>query len=247
MRTAKSCQRVEVSFSGHKGHTCCGRARVKMRLKNLYLYFRAIPKTFIFNFRYFPLKTAIKFPVLVSHRVLLMDLGGQVIIHNQKTFSIRIGFGEVGIFDQSRSRSIWQVTGIVEFKGAANIGHGSKISVHGNLILGDNFCITAESSIVANDKITIGDDVLFSWDALLMDSDLHEIFDEQGRHTNAPKPINIGNHVWIGCRTTILKGTSIPDGCIVAAGSVMRGQFSEPKAAIGGNPAKIIKQNISWK
>ena len=64
---------------------------------------------------------------------------------------ISIGYGEVGIFDMKRSRSIWQVYGEVVFKGKANIGHGSKISVdkNGTLELGNNFKTTAESAIVS--------------------------------------------------------------------------------------------------
>ncbi|MGK9369486.1 hypothetical protein ACSSWA_11350 [Melioribacter sp. Ez-97] len=36
---------------------------------------------------------------------------------------------------------------------------------------------------------------------------------------NEDKPIQIGNHVWIGCWSVLLKGTYIADGCIVGAGS----------------------------
>ncbi len=57
----------------------------------------------------------------------------------------------------------------------------------------------------------------------------------------------IGNNVWICCRNSILKGSKIPDGCVLAAGSLIFRVFSENNCIIGGNPCKILKNNISWR
>ena len=117
----------------------------------------SIPKTLRFNFHYFPFKTAIRCPIIVSRRVYLRELHGKVTIpENADTGNIRIGFGDVGHYDRKRSRSIWQVSGEVDFKGKASIGHGSKISVRGKLELGDKFNITAESTIVAPKRSALG-------------------------------------------------------------------------------------------
>lgn len=59
-------------------------------------------------------------------------------------------------------------------------------------------------------------------------------------------PIVIGNHVWIGLNVTILKGVTIGDGCMVAAGAVVTKSFP-PNYLIGGVPAKIIKEDILWR
>ncbi len=54
------------------------------------------------------------------------------------------------------------------------------------------------------------------------------------------KPIEIGDFVWLGARTTILPGTKIGEGAIIQAGSVVHGEI--PRCAIaGGNPAKVFK------
>ena len=50
-----------------------------------------LPKTILFNFTYFPLKVAIKFPVFVSHRVFLLNLKGKVKLGVVRTGVIRIG------------------------------------------------------------------------------------------------------------------------------------------------------------
>lgn len=54
------------------------------------------------------------------------------------------------------------------------------------------------------------------------------------------KGIKIGSNCWIGAKVTILDGTIIGNGCIVAAGAVVRGQFPD-NCVIGGVPAKILK------
>ena len=188
-----------------------------MTFRMMFLLLCGIPKTILFNFHYLPLKEAIKLPILVSHRVWLMEMGGKVDIHPPVRFGmIKIGFGQIGIFDQQRSRSIWQVTGKVVYKGKANLGHGTKISVDGVLILGNKFAITAESSILCAKEIIFGDNVLISWENLFMDTDAHKI--KKGTQIiNSNRPIIIGNNVWVGCRCTFIKGTQIGNYIVVAA------------------------------
>lgn len=53
----------------------------------------------------------------------------------------------------------------------------------------------------------------------------------------------IGNDVWFGRNCTILPGTRIGDGCIVAAHAVVSGSFP-PYALIGGNPARRIRMRF---
>ena len=210
----------------------------------------ALPKTIYFNFKYLKFNQALKLPIFVSHRVWLMETGGQVTISQPiKTAMVRIGFGEVGIFDRHRSRTIWQVNGQVIFNGNANIGHGSKISVAeaGKLTLGDKFTITAESSIVCFKEIQFGCECLLSWDTLIMDTDFHKIKDSNGNIINEPCPILIGDHVWIGCRCLILKGSMIPDNCIVGANSTVSKSIMGTNQIIAGNPCTVLKENVEWE
>lgn len=186
-------------------------------------------------------------PVLVSHRTYLSQMKGEIIIEKPTRFGVKIGFGEVGIFDKQRSRSIWKVTGKLVFKGKANIGHGSKISVSGKMEIGEEFSITAESTIVCEEKITFGRNVLISWDTLIMDTDFHSILDESGQRINENQQISIEDYVWIGCRCTILKGTLIPPQNIIAANSVVTSNFKNCNSVIGGIPAKTLKENIYWE
>ena len=217
-------------------------------LRRKILLLLGLPKTLLFNFKYLPWREAVKLPFTVSHRVWFLELSGTVSIRGEvRPGMIEIGFGEVGIFDQHRSRTIWQVSGTVEFKGDAHIGHGSKISVAGKLVLGRNFTITAESSIVAAKEVLIGDDVLLAWDVLLMDTDFHQILDSEGRRVNPDAPVVICDRVWIGCRSLVLKGVRVADGVVVAAGSVVSKSVTLENSVIGGSQISVLRENISWK
>jgi len=208
----------------------------------------SLPKTIYFNFKYLPFEQARKLPIFVSHRVWLMQMAGSIHLEGSiHRGMITIGFGRVGIFDRHKSRTIWQVAGRVVFKGRARIGHGSKLSVSGNIIMGDGFTISAESTLVATTKVEIGRGVLFSWDILLADTDFHAINDEVGNRINENAPIIISDKVWIGCRSMILKGSRIPAGVIVAAGTTITSStVFEENAIVGGNPVKVLKKNVSW-
>ena len=208
---------------------------------------RSLPKTLRFNFHYFPLKTALKLPVVVSHRTYLRELHGKVELPEKvERAMVKIGFGDVGHYDRKRSRGIWQVSGLVSFGGKASIGHGSKLSVRGNLKLGAGFNMTAESTIVCAKEITFGDDCLLAWDVLVMDTDEHPLFDKDNERINPDRPIVVGNHVWIGCKCVLLKGAEVPNDTVLAAGTLLKSAFAGENQVIGGNPPSILKREVHW-
>lgn len=209
---------------------------------------RSIPKTLRFNLHYFPLKTALKLPVIVSHRTCLRELHGKVVLPEKVEMAmIKIGFGDVGHYDRKRSRSIWQVSGTVTFGGKASIGHGSKLSVRGKLSLGADFNMTAESTIVCAKEIRFGDDCLLSWDILVMDTDEHPLYDKAQQRINPDKPIIVGEHVWIGCKCVLLKGAEVPNDTVLAAGTLLKSGFAGEQQVIGGNPPSILKRDVRWE
>ena len=209
---------------------------------------RSIPKTLRFNFHYFPFATALKLPVVVSHRTYLRELHGKVELPEKvERAMIKIGFGDVGHYDRKRSRSIWQVSGTVSFGGKASIGHGSKLSVRGDLKLGAGFNMTAESTIVCAKEITFGDDCLLAWDVLVMDTDEHPLYNKENERINPDKPIVVGSHVWIGCKCVLLKGAEVPNDSVLAAGTLLKSAFAGEQQVIGGNPPSILKREVRWE
>lgn len=219
------------------------------KLAKIFKY--SILKTLIFNLKYFTLLKAIRFPVLITRNVYLKELKGRVFIKHDALCmgGIIIGDYGVGIFDEKKSRAIWQVGGTVVFEGKCKIGHGSKISVAKNaeLTLGENFKITAESTIVCFKKITIGRDCLMSWDVLVMDTDFHQIKNKLGEVLNQNSDIVIEDHVWVGCRSLILKGSFVPKNSIVGAGSIISKKMEYENSIYLGVPCAFAKGEIDWE
>lgn len=96
--------------------------------------------------------------------------------------------------------------------------------------------------ITCFNSIKIGNNVLISKGVMIRDSDNHTVLKEGYRQS---KPIVIGNNVWIGMRAVILKGVTIGDGAIVAAGAVVTKNVPA-NTVVGGVPAKVIRENITW-
>jgi acetyltransferase-like isoleucine patch superfamily enzyme len=222
---------------------------MKKYIKLIKYLFTENYKTIWFNFKYLPFEQAIHFPIILSRNVYLKKMEGSIVFNCPIKYNlVNFGFGEIGIFDEKRSRSIWQVSGKVVFNGKALLGHGTKISVDkkGILNVGSNFKVTAETAIVCHNKIEFGENCLLSWDILIMDTDSHSVIDSNGNKNTMLKPIYIGNHVWIGCRATILKGSVIPNDCVIGANSVLNSKYEISNAIYAGSPAKLMKQNINW-
>ncbi len=162
---------------------------------------------------------------------------------------IRIGGRGVSIFENT-CRFVWDNQGIVEFKGSASIGSGSKVSVGKGayLELGTNFSISAHSSLICKKKISFGDDCRLSWDILVMDSDFHKI-KISGKTINFPKEIIIGNHVWIGCRSTIFKGVRISDEIVIAGKSLITQSIYDVRCVVScnGSEKNVIRKDVSWE
>ena len=102
------------------------------------------------------------------------------------------------------------------------------------------------SLIQCANHITIGDNCAIAGDVLIQDTDFHPVMDEDGNPKPISKPIHIGNHVWICAKATILKGVTIGDGAIVAAGAVVTKDVPA-RCVVAGNPGKIVKENVVWK
>ncbi|MDR1694548.1 MAG: hypothetical protein LBR70_05115 [Lactobacillaceae bacterium] len=115
-------------------------------------------------------------------------------------------------------------------------------------IIGEDFSSESGSisSLSNNSEIIIGNDCMFANDVLIRNSDGHIIKNSDGEIINLNDNVYIGNHVWLGVRSTVLKGSVIPDNCVVGACSLVVGKFEETNVALGGVPAKVIKRDLHW-
>lgn len=221
-----------------------------LSLHKIFVYVISLPKTIWVNFRHLPLNQAIKLPIAIHWKTQIKIKGKINLLGTLNLAKIRIGFHTVPICNHDEPTAIYiSRNSEVSFVGSAHIGRGSKIVVnpHANLIIGDNFAISACSQIFCHKKVIFGNDIQFSWDCLVMDSDTHEIYDEEGIIKNPPKEIIFGDKVWIGCKCIILKGAVIPSNCVIGASSLVCNSKLTPNTIIAGSPAKSVNHISGWK
>lgn len=138
--------------------------------------------------------------------------------------------------------------------GSLSLGRGSRVKEDAriyvaptaSLTVGKGSAIGIRNIINVADRVTIGDRSRLSWDVQILDTDFHEILDTDGSPFPKTKPVVIGDHVLVGARAMILKGVTIGDGAVVAAGSVVTKDV-EPHAIVAGNPARQIGVAHDWR
>jgi acetyltransferase-like isoleucine patch superfamily enzyme len=115
--------------------------------------------------------------------------------------------------------------------------HGS-----GALTIGKSIYINHYGIIDCHFEITIGDHVLIGPYAYVTDCD-HDLTRPAGKPITGfanYAAVRIGNHVWIGAHAAVLKGVSVGDGAVIAAGAVVTNDVAA-MSIVGGVPARLIK------
>lgn len=107
-----------------------------------------------------------------------------------------------------------------------------------NIHLGERVFINSGCRFQDQGGVTIGDDSLIGHNAVLATLD-HDVHPDR-RADMHPAPIVIGRKVWIGANATILKGVTIGDGAIVAAGAVVTKDVPADSIVVGA-PARVVR------
>lgn len=114
---------------------------------------------------------------------------------------------------------------------------GARVSI------GDETGISG-GTICALGSVTIGKRCLLGANVMVFDSDFHPIHDPLRVSAPAPEPteddaVVIGDNVFIGTGSTIIKGVRIGDNSVVGAGSVVT-QSVPANTIVAGNPARVV-------
>jgi len=107
----------------------------------------------------------------------------------------------------------------------------------GVIEIGDDVWLNFGTALNANSRIQIGDRTQIGQYSIVADT---EAPGGNGESREEPKPIRIGADVWIAGRVTVLPGTTIGDGSVITAGSVVSGDIPAGVIA-GGIPARVLR------
>jgi acetyltransferase-like isoleucine patch superfamily enzyme len=135
-------------------------------------------------------------------------------------------------------------------------GCSFSVGVNGFCTVGD-FTLLNGALVMTEEKIEIGSNCLISWNVGIADSDFHPLEpaqrlidakalapffkDRPPRPKLKTAPVKICDNVWIGMNAVILKGVTVGDNSVVAAGSVVT-KSVEPNVVVAGNPAIVVKR-----
>ena len=119
--------------------------------------------------------------------------------------------------------------------------------VSGNLYLGDDFFLGANSKLLCDYSIKIADVVHFAFECVITDTNFHPLLNvDSGIVLPFFKEIVIGSFVWVGNRTSIMPGCVLPKYSVVASNSLLNKDYSQNVSypLIAGIPGKIVKSGL---
>jgi len=201
----------------------------------------------------------------MGNNISMSDQNNKIIIHDSNKEGITISIngqnntveiGECqlpsrlkitikGNFNSVRIRSILCVKDLTINVGTHVAANRTELDIGTNISMKTaNFILMHNSGNVCR----IGDNCLFSNSITIRCGESpHLLFDkETGEYIDISEGVFIGNHVWVGEKVYIMKNVTVPDECVIGAGSVVTKRFTEENCIIAGNPARVVKQNIQW-
>ena len=120
---------------------------------------------------------------------------------------------------------------------------GFPCSTSAEIVIGSNCRIGYQNIIAAATSIRIGDNVRLASNVNIFDNPSHPI--EPSRRNEAfrldeASPVSIGDNVWIGMNCFVMRGVTIGDNSVIAAGSIVTRSIPANSLAAGA-PAKVIR------
>ena len=162
------------------------------------------------------------FLVFGTERSSFRGWAGRTSMHMLENSELRIcGHNEIG-----RGSLVW-------------ILEGGKVE-----ILGNSFT-SGKNMIIAKESVSIGKNCAIAWGVTICDHDFHKLYKDGVQQTETA-PVKICDRVWIGMNATVLKGVTVGEGAVIAGGAVVVRDVP-PGVVVGGNPAKIICDNIEFR
>jgi len=128
------------------------------------------------------------------------------------------------------------------FEGRAILCDYAELLSLGDLRIGENLYMNRYSRIICHESIRLGRNVTIAPFVTILDHDhSYELVEDELRLDGyTTMPVIVGNHVWIGEKSTILKGVKIGNNVVVGANSLVNSDLPSNCIA-AGNPAKVLR------
>ncbi len=121
-----------------------------------------------------------------------------------------------------------------------------RVGKSGLLSLGSRTIVGPNTRIMAATEVRIGARCMISWNCSIFDSIGHRLWLEETGEAEIEAPITIGDDVWIGPYSIIMKGVTIGSNSVIGAGSVVRRDVP-PNTLVYGNPARPAGRVVRWE
>lgn len=158
----------------------------------------------------------------INGRINVVNNGGRLIIGNK--FSANSGKRENPIGGDT-------ILNLIVFKKEARLTIGENVGI-------------SNSTIVCWHEVSIGNNVVIGGGCKIWDTNFHSldpVMRTSGHDTDIrTSPVFIRDNVFIGGNVVVLKGVTIGENSVIAAGSVVTKDIP-PNVMAGGNPCKVIK------
>lgn len=138
----------------------------------------------------------------------------------------------------------FHINSVIPYKTIIEVNRGGKIQIgshtslrsgckivareNAKVCIGDRVSINYNCIITAYKEIEVGEGTIIGPNVCIYDQD-HAFENESNIHDNKYNmdSIVIGQNVWIGANSIILRGTTIGDGCVIGAGSIVKGKIAK--------------------
>jgi acetyltransferase-like isoleucine patch superfamily enzyme len=123
-----------------------------------------------------------------------------------------------------------------------HLGDRTRLRAHeGTLRVGDKCVLGRESTVNCYLDVELGArTIVADW---VYVTDFDHRFDDRTRPIKdqglVKSPVRIGPDVWIGVKASVLRGSTVGEGAVVAAHAVVRGEVPA-HTVVGGVPARVV-------
>lgn len=182
---------------------------------------------------------------------VLPDKNAVLDLHKTARIYLDKGNLEIGVNKLKGSRAETYIrmgaNSVWHCRNGCQLCYGTVLEIKPNAAFDSGFFwANSGSVIIADKKVTFGEDLMLGRNVIVYDSDFHQIRDENGLPVNAAKEVEIGDHVWLTSNIVVLKGTTIGRGSLIMSGTVITKSVPEHSIVAGRAAGVVMEGRANW-